>query len=535
MSPPADDATIARTPDRRSSAAALFTAFRNLTGGRTRTPPDPQTPRENSPRFVGDQNGVQPVVGGPPQLNALVVRLDSRNPLPERAAAIDEICAILKDHPVRNVLGLWNVASDLILPEQPDEAADMGYRLLMSCVSWPRLSTIERSAFFDVAALLKSDDHFNQRLDVINVLTKRGRNIEACEPAIVPFILAALDVCYTPSSVPGTSRKAQGKRRADRSPHETEDLARLLQYAADICKFNAKILTDDDLKLLLGRAVGICRDTRTHSDMENCIKLLEAVITYVHVPQQAIRPCVEVLCTIYGVMDDKKELRDQSWNTLRNMFQSHIGGVAVLSLLHTLLDGPSHPPDKRPRNMYRGTYQVLHILLLDDGNSGLPAVPISLLCPALKASIHHPSSSQEVFVVTLLGTMLSKSSLRDQLLGQAELGELLDIICLCAEREDDRHRGTALDSTNTSTTGLNKANDSNVSPRNLGSPSNGRDRCHFTTLLCLQTQVQRLWVRLSRHLSMLIMNQDTDQRHRNSLLIGQIPPVGTRTTQYSRS
>jgi hypothetical protein len=465
MSPPSDN--VPQTPDRRSSSTqALFTAFRTLTGGRLKSPtPPPSTSSATSTPVrtpslgalrpgpiagphsadgtlqrisqVSQRNG-QPVTGGPPELDDYIKQLDSDKPFPERAEAIGKICQILEQYPVQNVLGLWSVASDLILPEQPEHVAEAGYKLLKSCVSWPKLSTIERSIFFDAASSRRNDRHFDQRLQVINALTKRGRDLDACESSIVSFLVSNLDVCYHAAKA---SRKTSGKRSVDNPTREVDNLNRLFQYAVDICKFNAKILTDEDLELLLGRAMTICLSTSETSDMDNCIKLFDTIMTYVHVPLRVLRPCIEVLCTIHKMV---KLLREQAWTSLSNLFKSHTGSAAVLSLLHTLLYGPT----QAGKNVYKGTVEVLQLLLLDDGRSGLPKVPMSLLCPALKASIQKPEEEHEHFVLRLLDAVLSQSNLRDVLLAETDVGELIDIINTCAERDDDRHRDTAASATN---------------------------------------------------------------------------------------
>ncbi|KAF2024995.1 hypothetical protein EK21DRAFT_117251 [Setomelanomma holmii] len=475
MSPPTDN--VARTPDRRSSTQALFTAFRTLTGGRLKSPTPPpstssaqctpaRTPSLGALRSVsvssphsadgslqrinqGSQRNAQPITGGPPELEDLVAQLDSEKPFPERAAAVEKICNILEDYPVRNVLGLWSVASDLLLPEQPDDVAAVGYKLLQSCVSWPKLSTIERSILFEAASLRKTDRSFHLRLRVINALTKRGRDIEACESAIVPFITSSLETCYEASrqasrDVGYANKKAHGKRAVDIATPEGENLARLFQYAIDICKFNAKILSDEDLELLLERTLDICRRTTELREMESCIRLFDTVLTYVHMPAKALQPCIEVLCTIYAMLDD---LRDSTWNTLSNMFTSHVGGAAVLSLLHTLQHGPIHNSDK-PNQIFKGTLEILQLLLLDDGRTALPAVPMSLLCPALRTSITARVPVPTELMIRLVDTILAQDHIRDHLLGEADVGDLIAIITICVERnEDDRHANGSSETT----------------------------------------------------------------------------------------
>ena len=405
-------------------------------------------------QIAGPRTG-QSVTGGPPELDELIVQLDRSHPFSERALVVDKICHILDEYPVLNILGLWSVASDLLLPEQSDEVAEAGYKLLKSCASLSGLTSIERNVFFDASSLRKNDRYFHRRLEIVTTLTKGGRDIEACESSIVPFLLTSLDTCFQASrDASKVNRKANDKRSVDKPLQETENLARVFQYVTDICKFNAKIFTDDDLDLLLRRAVAICQNTTQESDMSNCIKLFDTIITYVHVPMQSLRSCLEVLCAIHKQISN---LQQQTWNTLCNLFKSHVGQAAISSLLHALLDGPVEQnmddPSRKSRqfSLYRGTIQVLQLLLFEDGRNELPKVPMSLLFPALKASIKEPHHTQEDIVISLIDTVLAQESMRDLLLAETDLSDLLDIIRICAERDDNRLRAKRSGTTDGST------------------------------------------------------------------------------------
>lgn len=477
MSPPTQNGP--RTPDRRSSAHALFTAFRSLTGGRLKsaTPPPTTSPAVCTPartpslgtlrsssvtgsdapdgtlqRLVqlAAPRPARPVTGGPPELDALTAQLHRSRPLAERALAVDRICDIVRTFPLRNTLALWAVASDLLLPEQPDDVAETGYKLLIACASLPDLASVERTVFFDAACLRKTDRCFGRRLDIVVTLTKGGRDVEACEPSIVPFILASLDICFDASNrASGLHRTSSGKRNVAQPAQQSVNLARLFLYVIDVCKFNAKIFTDHDLDLLLKRAVDVTKKTRVQPDVESCIKLFDTIITYVHLPVTCLRACLEVLCEVYKQLP---ALREQAWATLTNLFKSHVGQAAISTLLHILLDGPSqdmlHLPteDKRKRlfSVYKGTTQVLLQLLVEDGHNELPKVPMSLLFPALKASIQELQDrehfDQEVIVMSLIDTVLAQDSMRHLLLAETDFGDMLDIISTCAERHDNRLR-----------------------------------------------------------------------------------------------
>ncbi|KAF2855183.1 hypothetical protein T440DRAFT_415365 [Plenodomus tracheiphilus IPT5] len=511
MSPPTQDGP--RTPDRRSSTQALFTAFRSLTGGRLKSPTPPpstssatgtpaRTPSLSTLRSasvaspdsadgtlqrlsqITAPRAARPVTGGPPELDGLIAQLECSRPFAERALAVDKICDILRSFPVQNTLGLWAVASDLLLPEQPDDVAEIGYKLLLACAALPNLASIERNIYFDAASLRKSDRCFDRRLDIIATLTKGGRDIEACESSIVPFVLTSLDACFEASDrASKLNRKTNGKRSVANPTRESVNLARLFLYVIDVCKFNAKIFTDDDLDLLLKRAVDVSKKTRLHADVENCIRLFDTVITYIHVPITSLRSCLEVLCEIYKQI---VPLQEQAWGTLTNLFKSHVGQAAISTLLHILLDGPSQEmldlpaEDKRKRltSVYKGTTQVLQKLLVEDGHNELPKVPMSLLFPALKASIqelqdqvHH---DQETIVLGLIDTVLAQDSMRDLLLAETDFGDMLEIICTCAERDDGRHHITSSKLPGEPVV-INKMDiERQLSPTDNGSSSNGR-------------------------------------------------------------
>lgn len=449
-----------RTPDRRSSSSTLFNAFRNLTSGRLKSPTPPPSvsstagtaPRRSllAPAILpsdavqsapagptslvphhGSLKAVKAPLGGPPELDLLVAQVHSSRPLPIRIAAVQKIIKILQTYPLRNVMGLWAAASDLLLPEQSADAADAGYRLLRSCAALPDLTPVEGNVFFG-AALLRKD--LNYQLDVASNLTNGGRKIDACEHYIVPFILESLDSCFEESHSALRVARSSGRKAGQEPLKESENMQRLFQFTIDVCKFNSKVfMKDDSLEQLLIKAMAICQATTQHADILNVIRLFDTVITYVHIPKTVLKPCLEVLCSVHRQLPD---LQEQTWNTLTNLFKSHFGQAAVSTLLHTLLDGPERKSHKQ--SVYRGAIQVLQLLLLEDGRAGLPKVPMSVLIPALKSSIKDEHVTQESIVVEMIGAVLKEGRMRDVLLGEANWGNVIDIIRICAVRGDTR-------------------------------------------------------------------------------------------------
>jgi hypothetical protein len=377
------------------------------------------------------------VLGGPPELDSLISQLDKSHKFQERVLAIENICSILQTYPVSKVSGLWTIASDLLLPEQSDESAAAGYKLLKACVSLEGLTPAERKFFFSSACLRKTDSSFHLRLDIISTLTNGGRNIEACESSLASFILSSLEVRFKESlNAYSIAKKANSKKGADVQTKEGDNLSHLFHYITEICRFNSKVFSDMDLEKLLIQTMTICQQTKQQSDIKDAIKLFDAIITYVHVPKGVLKPFLENLCIIHRQLSD---LQEQSWNTLSNLFKSHVGQAAVSGLLHTLLDGPDRTSRRYP--VYRGVIQILQRLLLEDGRNGLPTVPISLLLPALKSSIQGEHAGQEEFVVDLIDAILAEDTMRELLRNESDWSDLMYIIHTCVERDDLRGAG----------------------------------------------------------------------------------------------
>jgi hypothetical protein len=311
---------------------------------------------------------------------------------------------------------------------------DAAYTLLGRCAALPHLTPVERAVFFKAAASAEDNQHFDMQLQIIRDLTGDGRNIEALESSIGTFLLTSLDSCFKATrNAVDASRKALGKKRSDQPLKEEENLAQLFQFIIDIIRFNSKVFDEGALELLLQKFMAICQETTRKRDIEFTIKMIDTLITYNHIPKASLKPCLEVLCTIHRQID---ELQQSTWNTLTNLFRSHVGQSAVSALLSTLFTGATRK--SRQPNIYRGAIHVLQLLLLEDGHDALPKVPISLLFPALRASIRSENRTHEIFVLRLIAAILAEDRLKPLLLHEGDWTDLLYIIRTCAERSKAR-------------------------------------------------------------------------------------------------
>ncbi|KAF2491678.1 hypothetical protein BU16DRAFT_125532 [Lophium mytilinum] len=465
MSP--SSSNVPQTPDRQSSTNALLGAFRTLTGGRIKNPSSPSTSATLTPAQtpslrsvdraasaasappgrgifgVGDglsqcsescheadkeKDVAGEVLGGPVELASLLEQLDIANPTYDRILAIKKICPILKDYPVDNVSALWIAASDLLDQEDPPEASEAAYSLLTSCVELPDLSPMERHIFFKAISSGRSPKNCDLRLQAMLELTIGGRNVEAFEPLVAPFVTKSLDTCF---KLAREARRTRKQKRAGPTLKEDETLSRMFQYIVDITKFNSKVFKEEDVDLLLTQTMAICKETTQESDIDQAIRIFDTLITYTHIPVQSLKPCLEVLCDVHRQLTN---LQDPTWSSLSNLFKSHVGQASVTALLGILRDAPN--PLGRRRNIPRGVVHVLQKLLLYNGADSLPKVPVSLLLSSLKVSLAVNYPKHDADVVGLIATIVTDTTLTQLLLKETDWSDLVSIVDTCAHREE---------------------------------------------------------------------------------------------------
>jgi hypothetical protein len=276
MSPSSND--VPQTPDRKGSSSALFTAFRNLTGaGRSKNaPPVPPIPTagvgvaESNQTGVGGGSGAwvgrpgvaangsttpssaqdtvvsagvpslrwENMVGGPPELLPLLERLDSKNPIQERLGSIPEICRVLDSYPIDNALVLWNASCDLFDHKDQIEVLQAVYDLLRSCVKLPNITSSERKAFFKSISERPNSEGPYTKFQILSELTNGGRNVEAIESSIAPFVNVSLQTCFDEAR---QARKQSRKAKTDGPIREDRNLDEVFQFAISVAKFNSKI------------------------------------------------------------------------------------------------------------------------------------------------------------------------------------------------------------------------------------------------------------------------------------------------------
>ncbi|KIV98655.1 uncharacterized protein PV09_09569 [Verruconis gallopava] len=439
----------AQTPDRRSSAAHILTAFRNLTStGRLK--PSSQTsilqptiaPSSNS-NFAEQgnatinqetQSGNEPfpttsspesndaalaaipsnVVGPPSELTKLLRQLSRSRPQPERINAALQLRLALHHNNVGSPLAIWTLGQDLLL-HTSDEALMAGMTLLLGCASSRKLTSNERHIFFDsLRELSVRDNHVDLHVQILKALTCGGRNIDSVERDVLSVAAKTLKTCFD---------VVDGERRAKRTNGTSQEgtLNDIFRLIISVIKFNAKMLCEDQLEIVVRAVYSICQTTTAPRDVDNSIDVVVALLTFTQLPSASFRDCLELLADVYRQV---KPLQSRSWDVVADIFTSHLGNQAIITYLEIVQDGGVN----HKRMICRGAFRLLAHLLEKNGAYGLPQIHIATLLSAADQGLQYEDKFLAEDILRHIKELLFQSDLQALLLEEPEWETLVGCI-----------------------------------------------------------------------------------------------------------
>jgi hypothetical protein len=397
-----------RTPDRRSSASHILTAFLNLTSNsRPKATshilalPPTLTPVQTghitdgtrmdiltqasfsedgsvstASQAASDDAMVQPsltVLGGPPEVGRLLIQLGKTRPTSERINAALKLRPLLDKYKISNPLAIWSAGEDL-LSYSADDASRAGMTLLLGCANNADLTATERRVLFDsLKQTSQQDKHLDLRVQILLAITNKGTNVDSVEDDVLSFASTTLKAC---------SEAVDHERRAKRSNGSSQEgtLDDIFKYIVSVIKFNAKVLEENDLERVVRTVNKICQVTTASRDVENSIDVVLALLTFTQLPAASFQDCLELLADVYRQV---KHLEERSWDAAAKIFTSHLGHAAILTYLDIIKDGGG----SLKRMVCRGAFRLLAHLLEANGAFGLPRLPLAILLQAVEQGL----------------------------------------------------------------------------------------------------------------------------------------------------
>lgn len=384
------------------TAGGLASVFKGLTGGAkiSKAPPIPSsstTPASAQLSSERVDTASLAATGVAPHYNEWLDRVKSGS-LSERIAAAESLRLTLADYPLAPIIQVWEAAKELVDVARPSSVRTAGWELMAECVKNPLATDLERKEYFQTIAAPAHQDDFYLQLNALVNLTSHGRNVSGFDYDVVPLLTTWLADAY--NAVKEARKSAREKRgtkgkssAAITTPiFEDRTFSLLFDCIIDVVKFNFRAADDDSMGRLIDTLLTICMKTSTEDDLTACIEVIDAIITYGSVPKRTLAHCVEVLSSIYCLVD---KVQKTAWHTLSNLLKSHNGQATVRILLGLLRDYPLKGQEvAETTRAVRGALSVFQKLIWKSTEKGYPTVPLSLLIEGCQNTVEKSNSTR---------------------------------------------------------------------------------------------------------------------------------------------
>ncbi|KKY39555.1 putative tuberin [Diaporthe ampelina] len=413
MPPSADDQAPLPEP---KSAGGLASVFKGLTGGSklSKVPPVPSSSTDTVSAQLSSERvdtASLAATGLPPHHGEALEKLKTGS-LSERIAAAESLRLSITDYPLAPVLQIWDAGKDLIETSKPSSARVAGWELLTECVRNPSSTDLERKEYFQTLSFHANPDDFYLQLAALVDLTNHGRNLSGFDYDVIPLLTTWLQDSYNAVRVARRQQavrerkgsKGKGIAPAVAALGEDKSFSMLFAFILEVLKFNFRVADDETLGRLIDKLLEICMKTSTEDDLTACIEVIDAIITYASVPKRNLSRCVEVLSSIFCLVD---KLSKTSWHTLSNLLKSHNGQAAVRILLNILRDYPRNGQETTETNRaVRGSLTVLQKLIWKSSEKGYPSIPLAILVDGCSNVVEKsPSTRIAGSVLKLINTL----------------------------------------------------------------------------------------------------------------------------------
>ncbi|PHH79303.1 hypothetical protein CDD80_5204 [Ophiocordyceps camponoti-rufipedis] len=345
----------------------------------------------------------------------------------DRISAAGTLKYAIAEYPVNPVLDIWYAAKDMIEPANSITMRTAGWELLTECAKHPSSTDLERREYFQTLSTTASPEDFHLQLAALVDLSKGGRAVSGFGYDLVPLLTGWLQGAY----------KAARKARRNRSR---------LEFFHDVIKFSFNNANEASVTELLDSLLAICMNTSVEDDLQSCISILDAIVTFGAIPPHKLKDCVQVLASIFCMVP---ALQKKSWHNIANLCKSHNGQAVVRVMLDILRNRPSDGlGDRDTSREVKGSLAVLQKLLSKSAEKGYPTVPFAPLVDGLSNTLR-ASSSPRVYaaLLQLINFLFDDGGGKThRVIVDEDWSGCLDVAAECGKRmngDADRRRGSS--------------------------------------------------------------------------------------------
>ncbi|KAL7625492.1 Tuberous sclerosis 2-like protein [Parahypoxylon ruwenzoriense] len=427
------------SPQDSKTTSGLASVFKGLAGAAklTKSPPAPvqQSSGPSINAHIAERlNATPTALHGLPSRYTESFELLKDGSMNERVAAANTLRHAVADYPLNPVLDIWYAAKDLVDPINPRATRCSGWELLRECVKHASSTDLERNEYFQTISVPGNPEDFHLQLAALTDLTNHGRNLSGFEYDVFPCLSTWLGVAFDAVRTARGAAKKQGSRMKGKALVTGEDrnFADLFGFITDVIKFNFNVADDDAAEVLIDVLLDICMNTSVEEDLQACIGVMDAIVTFGIIPGDKLKSCVHVLCSIHCLVPS---LQKDAWHTISMLCRSHDGQATVRLLLDVLASLPANA-DKRKEIVreVRGALSVLTKLVSKSSEKGYPTVPYALLVDGLSTVVKATSAWKIHLDILRLTNSLFCDSLGNinNMLADEDWTPIFDVAAVCA-------------------------------------------------------------------------------------------------------
>lgn len=359
----------------------------------------------------------------------------------ERISAANTLKYAITEYPLNPILDIWYAAKDLIDPSNPSSTRAAGWELLTECAKHPSSTDLERKEYFQTLSAVANPEDFHLQLAALVDLTNHGRVLAGFDYDLLPLLTTWLQDAYNAArtarknSHPGRNAGSSTRGKTAASG-EDKNFAQLFLFLLDVIKFSFNTADEPAVIDLIDTVLTICMNTSQEDDLRSCINVMDAIVTFGFIPQSKLKDCVQVLSSIYCMVQG---LQKNSWHTIANLCKSHNGQGTVRIMLDILRNLQPGVNDKDSSRETRGSLAVLQKLLSKTAEKGYPAVPYALLVDGLSNTLKATKSLRVyVSILQLINSLFDDGEGHiHRLIVDEDWSKSLDVAADCYRRIND--------------------------------------------------------------------------------------------------
>ncbi|KAI1138915.1 hypothetical protein F5Y05DRAFT_382944 [Hypoxylon sp. FL0543] len=435
MSPsPGDEAS---SPQDSKATSGLASVFKGLAGAAklTKSPPAPvQSSGASINAQIAERLSATPnILRGMSPQHSESFELLKNGSMNERVSAANALRHTVADYSLNSVLDIWYAAKDLVDSANPRATRHSGWELLRECVKHASSTDLERNEYFQTISAAANPEDFHLQLAALVDLTNHGRNLSGFDYDVFPLLSRWLEEAFDAVRAARGVAKKQGSRKGKSLvTGEDTNFAELFGFITDVIKFNFNVADDDAAELLIDKLLDICMNTSVEEDLQACIGVMDAIVTFGVIPANKLKSCVHVLCSIHCLVPN---LQKDAWHTISILCRSHDGHTTVRLLLDVLASLPENADKKKEVvREVRGALSVLTKLVSKSFEKGYPSVPYALLVDGLSTVVKGTSAWKIHLDILKLTNALfcdSQGNINNMLLDE-DWAPVFDVVATCA-------------------------------------------------------------------------------------------------------